>query len=212
MECERPYCEREYRDYDRQNPPRKLAFYRRLAERAAGSKEKPRILDIGCAFGHFLASLDRRWLRFGVDASQYAIEQARMRLPDARFAVTQSSCVPFDGQFEIITAFDVLEHLQDLDATLGMMADKLAPGGGLILVVPVYDGPTGPMIRVLDRDPTHIHKEAREFWIEWPERHFDLRDWWGIYRYLLPGGYYVHAVTRSLRRFTPAIACLFQRR
>src|SRR2546426_9146876 len=121
MEFERSYFEQQYRDYERQNPPRKLAFYRSLAERAAGTNERPRILDIGCAFGYFLASLDGRWVRFGVDASRYAIEQARVRLPGAQFAVSQLDGAPMGRQFDIITAFDVLEHMPDLDAILGMI-------------------------------------------------------------------------------------------
>jgi hypothetical protein len=70
----------------------------------------------------------------------------------------------------------------------------------------VYDGPTGPIIHALDHDPTHVHKRGRDFWLDWTRQHFVLNRWCGIYRYLLPGGYYVHVPTRLLRRATPAIA------
>jgi hypothetical protein len=46
---DRDYFERNYRAYDRQNPARKLEFYRRLVEQHAPAGRKPRLLDMGCA-------------------------------------------------------------------------------------------------------------------------------------------------------------------
>lgn len=205
------YFESQYRNYRRQNPPRKLDFYRKLVELAAGSNKQPRILDIGCAFGLFLSGLDSRWQRFGVDPSDYAIQRAKEEVPGVRFAVTRGRQIPFPGLFDVVTAFDVLEHLADLDDMRSVMSRCLVPGGGFVFVVPVYDGLTGPLIRALDRDPTHIHKRSREFWLQWAGADFSLRDWWGIFRYLLPGEFCVHLVTHRWRRHTPAIACLMQR-
>jgi hypothetical protein len=37
-------------------------------------------------------------------------------------------------------------------------------------------------------------------------------DWWGIFRYLLPGGHYIHVVTQLWRQYCPAIACVLRRR
>ncbi len=208
MNFDRSYFETRYTNYERQNPPRKIAFYRRLAEAAAADCENPRILDIGCAFGLFLSSLGAGWERFGIDASDYAIAHAGESAPDVRFAVTDSANLVFPGPFDVITAFDVLEHVPDLEEMLERIAAALQPQGGFVFVVPVYDGPTGPVITLLDRDPTHLHKEGREFWLARVGARFRIVDWWGICRYLLPGGFYCHLVTGSFRRYTPAIACL----
>ena len=208
MEFDRSYFETRYASYERQNPPGKIAFYKRLAESAAADCEKPRILDIGCAFGFFLSCLDARWERFGVDASEYAIARARERAPGVDLAVTKSSELVFPGPFDVISAFDVLEHMPALDEMLKRIAAVLRPHGGFVFVVPVYDGLTGPLIRFLDRDPTHVHKKGRDFWLDKVSVHFRIVDWWGICRYLLPGGFYCHVVTRPFRRHTPAIACL----
>ncbi len=212
MKFDRAYYETHYRNYERQNPARKLEFYRRLAETAAAGCPRPRILDMGCAFGLFLSYLDPAWERFGYDASEYAIERARQRVPGVDFAVSDPGTFPFEGPFNIITAFDVFEHIPPLDATLEWVARNLHPDGSLVFVVPVYDGPTGPLIRFLDRDPSHVHRKSRDFWLRLASDRFQLSDWYGIYRYLLPGGAYVHAVTRRLRCFTPAIACLMRRK
>jgi SAM-dependent methyltransferase len=212
MPFDRRYFETQYRDYERQNPARKLEFYRRLAEAAAGGRDHPRILDVGCAFGHFLKHLGPRWGRCGVDASEYAVGRARDLVPEAEFEVSSGGGWGFAGPFDVVTALDVLEHVPVPEEALERFFSALRPGGGLVFAVPVYDGPTGPFIRILDRDPTHLHKQSRDYWLALASARFCVVDWWGIYRYLLPGGYYVHLVTRLGRRLTPAIACLARRR
>jgi SAM-dependent methyltransferase len=205
---ERDYFEKTYRNYARQNPKRKLRFYREIVERVAPRDRPPRILDIGCAFGAFLSELDPSWRRWGMDVSQFAIDRASERLPDATFAVADITEIPFPGPFDIITSFDVIEHVPSLERAGESIRSKLAPGGSFLFVVPVYDGPTGPLVHLLDRDETHVHKRARSFWLSWAEERFEIVEWWGLLRYLLPGGYYLHLVTRALRRSTPAIAVL----
>jgi SAM-dependent methyltransferase len=209
---EQEYYETNYRDYARQNPARKLAFYRGLAERAAAGRTNPGILDIGCAFGAFLSALDPRWRRFGADVSQFATDRAALAVPGATFARAGVETIPFPGPFDVVTAFDVIEHVPSLDRVASVVHSKLTPDGHFIFVVPVYDGPTGPLVRLLDKDATHVHKTSRDFWVAWAEEHFVPIEWWGIYRYLVPGLGYLHYPTRTLRRFTPAIAVLTRNR
>ena len=71
---EQEYYASVYPDYARQNPPRKLQFYRELVERVAPLRAPMRILDIGCAFGAFLSALDvaiNRLKRAGFGASTF---------------------------------------------------------------------------------------------------------------------------------------------
>ncbi len=209
---DRTYFETQYRDYERQNPIRKLAFYRRLVEKGIGGRPHARILDIGCAFGLFLSQLDDRWERYGEDASNFAVQKAGERTRAVRFGVSAGGNHPFAGPFDAITAWDVLEHVVRLDEMLGWIHQNLTEDGIFAFVVPVYDGPTGPVIRILDRDPTHVHRRGRRYWLSLAGERFHLIDWWGIYRFLFPGGLYPHLVTRALRRYSPAIACLLRRR
>ena len=83
---------------------------------------------------------------------------------------------------------------------------SLTPGGIFLFVVPVYDGPMGPIIRTLDRDPTHVHKRSRAWWLELISRKFEVTSWTGIFRYLAGGRFYLHLPTRALRQVAPAIA------
>ena len=84
--------------------------------------------------------------------------------------------------------------------------------GCFVFTVPVYDGLSGPMVRLLDRDATHLHKWPRRRWLDWAESHFSVIEWKGIFRYLLPGGYYLHLVVQGLRRHAPAIIVVARKR
>ncbi|MFQ5736325.1 MAG: class I SAM-dependent methyltransferase [Thermodesulfobacteriota bacterium] len=203
---EKEYFEKYYTDYERQNSAKKLDFYRRLVEGAAGGKTDPSILEIGCAFGKFLPLLGAGWHKYGMDVSEFAIGQARIRAPEAKFAVSAMPHIPFKETFDVIAAFDVLEHVPCLEEVIASVKARLAPSGHFIFVVPVYDSVTGPLIHLLDRDITHIHKKSRRFWLDWAGAHFEISDWWGIYRYLFPFGYHLHKPTKIFRHFTPAIA------
>ena len=209
---EQDYYQRHYRDYARQNPPKKLRFYRELSERAAAGVVTPSVLDIGCAFGSYLSALDPAWRRHGIDVSEFATDLARKHVPGVTFERAGATGIPFAGPFDLITAFDVIEHVAELDSAGAAIGARLAPHGHFIFVVPVYDGPTGPVIRLLDHDETHVHKRSRDAWLEWASERFEVREWWGIYRYLLPGGWYLHVPTRAWRRFTPAIAVVARNR
>jgi SAM-dependent methyltransferase len=200
-----------YGDYQRQNPKRKLRFYRDLLRAHLEDPGAPAVLDIGCAFGGFLGALPREWDRYGIDASAYAVAHARTALPGAALAHASLEGNPFPGPFDAITAFDVMEHIPNLDDARDRIRRWLKPGGIFVFVAPVYDGPLGWAVRALDKDPTHIHKTGRDFWLSWAAQSFDVLEWLGAYRYLTPLGIYLHFTSRLLRRWSPAIAVVAKR-
>ncbi len=152
------------RNYRRQTPPRKMRFYRDLIARHGGDGGS--ILDVGCAFGMFLKSLPPVWKRHGIDISEHAIGKAAADRQPIAFAPAILETNPFTGPFDIVTSFDVIEHIPDRDAALEHLFALVKPGGLLVFVVPVYDGPLGPVVHLLDRDPTHVHKRSRADWLE----------------------------------------------
>ncbi|MGE0606790.1 MAG: class I SAM-dependent methyltransferase [Pirellulales bacterium] len=203
------YYREVYRDYDRQNPPAKLRHY---AAQVKALKQPPvaerRIHDIGCAFGRFLGELGSGWRRYGSDVSGYAIGRARKEQPECTFAVAEMGQAEREGfprQFHAVTAFDSIEHMPDPEQLAANVRGQLPPGGLFVFVVPVYDGLSGPLIRQLDRDPTHLHKWPRQRWLDWAGRHFEIVHWHGILRYLMPWGQYLHWPTKCFRWHTPAI-------
>ena len=207
------YFKTKYRDYIAQNPPRRLRFYADMIEKHMVSGTPRRIHDIGCAFGRFLGSLDPRWEIFGTDVSEFAVAEAARSNPRGVFKVAAATDRDvFGTTFGVVTAFDVIEHVPDPDAVARSVTEQLVDGGCFVFVVPVYDGLSGPVIRVLDRDPTHIHKWPRKRWLEWASGHFAVLEWKGILRYLLPMKYYLHVTTHAFRHHTPAIIVVCRKR
>ena len=209
---EAEYFAANYRDYAAQNPPWKLRFYLSVIERLAPPARKEgqerRLLDVGCGLGRFLAHAAEHtsFSLAGTDLSRHAVEHNRRCWPAIDFRTASATDRPFpEGSLDVLTAFDVIEHVPDLAGVGEAAASMLRPGGLFVFVVPVYDGLSGPVIRLLDKDPTHVHKNPRRFWLDWAAQRFEVLEWWGMLRYLLPGGFYLHLPTRRGRNHTPAV-------
>jgi len=201
------YFDKAYRDYGLQNPAYKLDHYLDQIDALVPPGPKD-LLDLGCGLGSFLGRAATRhpdWTFAGSDIEEEAVSQTRHRVPGAKVVQgsAQEALFP-DHSFDIVTAWDVLEHVPDLDAVTSSVSRMLRPGGLFVFVVPVYDGVTGPLIRRLDKDPTHIHKWSRVQWASWANQRFNRVKWHGLVRYLV-GRRYLHMPTALARRHTPAI-------
>ena len=213
MTFDESYFTTHYGDYPRQNPTRKLEWY--VDQAVQWIEAEPiRHLDVGCGPGAFVAHTARspRFITYGTDISPLTIERARQMAPSATLAVASAETRLWPGgRFDLVSVLDVLEHLPEPGAALEAAHAMLAPGGILLAVMPVYDGLSGPIIRRLDSDPTHLHKWARGDWLDLIGNHFELLVWLGAFRFLLPRGPYLHFPTKVLRAQTPAILVVGRR-
>ncbi len=83
------------------------------------------------------AALDAGYDASGVEFSQEAINAAA---PRVRERIRQGDINQLDpGEFDVITAFDILEHTQDPLVSLRQWADLLRPGGLLVITSPDTD-------------------------------------------------------------------------
>jgi SAM-dependent methyltransferase len=91
------------------------------------------VLDLGCASGGFLAALGARWKRHGLDLSELMVRRAAAR---GGIVVRRADVFSahFDAaSFDVVTAFDVLEHLPQPLQLLSEVRRILKPDGMLLL-------------------------------------------------------------------------------
>jgi SAM-dependent methyltransferase len=98
-------------------------------------------LEIGCGTGFVLSSIAQAFphLRLcGTEIYTTGLRYARERLESADLLQTDARRIPFTGEFDVIGAFDVLEHIEDDETVLLEMHRAIRPGGGIILTVPQH--------------------------------------------------------------------------
>jgi len=98
----------------------------------------PRILDVGCGTGANLLMLSQFGEAEGVDISEDALAFCRERgLANVKLGAAEK--LPYDdGTFDLVTALDVVEHLDDDLGGLSEMRRVLRPGGRVLLFVPTF--------------------------------------------------------------------------
>ena len=105
-----------------------------LIERLGLDPAKARVLDVGCGAGAVLAVLrDHGVACRGLEVNPGAIEFCRRMGLDVRRGELEDE---EDQSYDVITMFDVIEHLADPVAVLRTAVHKLKPGGYLIAFTP----------------------------------------------------------------------------
>jgi SAM-dependent methyltransferase len=107
-----------------------------------------RVLDYGCGDGTFLAlwmaTEARPAVAVGAELDAFQVEDCRKRLGAGHglsFATIDSlESSAHAGQYDAVVCMEVLEHVVDLDAVIGRLSRMLAPGGRLLVSVPVEIG------------------------------------------------------------------------
>ena len=98
------------------------------------------VLEIGCGQGSLGARLARHYRYVGVEPDQTSWAVAKRRITATGAGEVRN--VAFDAlgeeQFDLVCAFEVLEHIEDDATTLKEWAVRLRPGGWLLLSVPAH--------------------------------------------------------------------------
>ena len=102
------------------------------------NNQNPRILDVGCGTGANLKMLATFGRTAGVDISPQAVDFCRERgLDSVKLGAIED--LPYESDsFELVTALDVIEHLDDDVAGLREMRRVLRRDGRLLLFVPAF--------------------------------------------------------------------------
>jgi len=103
--------------------------------------DKPRLLEIGCGSGDFLIEAQSRGFEVeGLEYSEHAATAANTRLgrQAVRVGSPEEECLPAN-QYDVISAFDVIEHLRDPKKSLSRLSAALKPRGLLVIATPSLD-------------------------------------------------------------------------
>jgi 2-polyprenyl-3-methyl-5-hydroxy-6-metoxy-1,4-benzoquinol methylase len=104
-------------------------------------KNKGRLLDVGCALGFMLSHYSRYFKVYGIDCSKYAINTAKKNVKKGIFRVHNAErSFPFKNNFfDVVTCFDVIEHLEHTDSLIENIYNVLKHGGIFVLITPNYN-------------------------------------------------------------------------
>jgi len=131
------------------------------------------LLDAGCGLGYFLHLAKKHFDTVGVDVSHVATHSAKKDNADIILGSVEMPSFK-DAQFDVITCFDLLEHLKSPSVALAAIA-RLLKKNGLIIITTPNLGSIG--IRIMKKrwhgflDETHISLLPMKTWIVMLEKH-----------------------------------------
>ena len=120
------------------NPLVRSIFWKRYAQvyKLSDLSKDMTVCEFGCGIGAFLPTLSKNVAKtYAIDLfPQYAYELAQELNLNIVFS-TSLNTIP-DNSLDILLAVEVLEHLDDLKASLEIIFRKLKPGGKLLMSGP----------------------------------------------------------------------------
>lgn len=102
---------------------------------------RKRLLEVGCSIGRFLYGCRQAgWNINGLDISEKAVRLASDLLPEGQFREGTMEQVEIEaGSFEVVAAWEVLEHVNDPFVFAARASELLTNGGILAISTPDWD-------------------------------------------------------------------------
>ena len=98
-------------------------------------------LEIGCGNGYVLLGLQQAFPKLALAGSEIfsaGLEFAAERLPGVDLFQMDATRIPYKDEFDVIGAFDVLEHIKEDETVMAQMFTAVKPGGGILVTVPQH--------------------------------------------------------------------------
>jgi 2-polyprenyl-3-methyl-5-hydroxy-6-metoxy-1,4-benzoquinol methylase len=140
-------------------------------KRVVGEK----ILDVGCWDGGFLVNLPRQWKKFGIEINEKAVARAQSVGVNIIEENVYQSHKNFGNFFDVVTAFDIIEHVEDPGFFLDQLIKYTRPGGYILIG-------TG------NTDAWQWRMAKSRYWYCWPAEHISFinRTWFEKQQHKLP--------------------------
>lgn len=123
--------------------------------------DKSQVLELGCAKGSFLAEMVRHKgiSAVGIEFNSESVACAMKKGLEVHTQSIQMHSNKYPRFYDVVCAFQVVEHLSDTKLLITGMLTALKPGGKLIFSVPNQDSFLGlDMFNILDMPPHHMNR------------------------------------------------------
>jgi len=156
------YQQRSY-EFDYRYP-----FFATIARALVETFKPKKVLDVGCAKGYLVYALREMGVEaWGVDISEYAISHGPENVKEFLSNVdVDFEELPFQPEtFDLVTALECVEHLQNSNHFISEVKRVLQPNGIVFIMTPkkhwdkLQQLVTGP-------NPSHVNLQSRLFWIQ----------------------------------------------
>jgi len=97
--------------------------------------------EVGCGTGFVLAGIHEEFPQMRLAGSEIFMDGltiAKTRVPTSELYRMDARRISFEGEFDVVGAFDVLEHVIEDENVLVQMFKAARPGGGLLITVPQH--------------------------------------------------------------------------
>lgn len=131
-------------------------------------------LEIGCGTGYVLSGIAKAYPHARLQGSELfvaGLSYAAERQPDVNFIQMDARCIPFVEEFDVIGAFDVLEHIKEDETVLAQIHNALNPSGVIVLTVPQHTWLWSP----IDDYACHVRRySARDMHTKLENANFEI--------------------------------------
>jgi SAM-dependent methyltransferase len=100
-----------------------------------------KFFELGCGTGFVLQAIRTAFPRaelVGGEPAAEGLEVARSRVPDATLIRVDGRRLPYREEFDVVGAFDVLEHVDEDETVIEELCAATRRGGGIIITVPQH--------------------------------------------------------------------------
>jgi len=99
------------------------------------------LLEVGCGTGFVLSGIAERFPEAKLTGSEIftaGLVHAAQRLPNVELVQVDARRLPYSEEYDVVAAFDVIEHIREDEQALASIFQATKPGGGCLITVPQH--------------------------------------------------------------------------